>query len=323
MKFKIDFDIEPLHPKINHADALFFIGSCFAENIAAKLYGNKFNIHLNPNGIIFNPISIFKMIDMLCDDKRAEEGDCIQSDEMWYSFQHHSIVRATTKEELMLSLGQIHLDAKAALMQAKHLVITMGSAWVYEHIITKKIVANCHKVPQNQFTKRLLSTEEIISAFEQMFKKLKVFNPEIHIVLTVSPVKYLRDGVVENNLSKSTLLLAANTLKEKYHLNYFPAFEIVNDELRDYRFYDSDLAHPSAIAIDYVWDRFVESCMSSESILLMKQLDEIIKAYKHRPFNEETLPHKNFKKRYLQKAKQLNIDYPYLDLRDEILYFSV
>ena len=323
MKFKIDFDIEPLQPKINHEDALFFVGSCFAENIAAKLLENKFKIYFNPNGIVFNPISIFNTLAHICEDENYDENALLQSDDMWYSFHHHSAIKAQSKEELLSKIKAINNEAKQALAQAKHLVITMGSAWVYEYLPNKEIVANCHKVPQTQFQKRLLSTAEIVEAFNDIYPKIKKLNPNISIMLTVSPVKYLRDGIIENNLSKSTLLLATDTICKTHSLPYFPAFEIVNDELRDYRFYAEDMAHPSESAIQYVWERFMDTCVSEGSKLLMQQLDEIRKAYHHRPFNEDSVQHQKFKKQFLQKAQDLKNKHPYLSLEAEISYFSV
>lgn len=323
MKFKIDFDIAPLQAQINHEDALFLLGSCFAENIAAKLLENKFNLYVNPNGIVFNPISIFNTLAHICDDTNNDESAMLQSDGMWYSFHHHSAIKAQSKEELLSKIQAINQNAKHALSQAKHLVITMGSAWVYEYLPQHTIVANCHKVPQTQFIKRLLSVDEIVVAFKGIYPKIIKLNPGLNIMLTVSPVKYLRDGIIENNLSKSTLLLAVDAICKSHSLPYFPAYEIVNDELRDYRFYAEDMAHPSETAIQYVWERFVDTCVSEESKLLMLQLEEIRKAYHHRPFNEESEQHQKFKKSFLQKAQQLQNKHPYLRLEAEILYFSV
>lgn len=323
MKFKIDFDIEPLPSKINHEDGLFLIGSCFAENIATKLTENKFNIYTNPNGIVFNPISIFNTLGLLCEDKNYDENALLQSDEIWYSFHHHSAIKAQSKEELLNKIQAINKEAKQALVQAKQLVITMGSAWVYEYLPHHEIVANCHKVPQVQFQKRLLSVAEIVESFNGIYPKIKKLNPNINILLTVSPVKYLRDGIIENNLSKSTLLLAADTICKTHSLPYFPAFEIVNDELRDYRFYAEDMAHPNETAIQYVWESFVSACVGDESKHLMQQLDEIRKACHHRPFNVESAQHQKFKKLFLQKTQDLQNKHPYLSLEAEISYFSV
>jgi hypothetical protein len=323
MKFKLDFDIEPLPSKINHEDGLFLVGSCFAENIAAKLYENKFKIYSNPNGIVFNPISVFNTLGPLCEDKSYDENILLQSNDNWYSFHHHSAIKAQNKEELLDKIKAINKEAKQALAQAKYLVITMGSAWVYEHLAHHEIVANCHKLPQSQFQKGLLSVAEIVEAFNDIYPKIKKLNPNIYILLTVSPVKYLRDGIIENNLSKSTLLLAADVICKTNSLFYFPAFEIVNDELRDYRFYAEDMAHPSESAIQYVWERFVDACVSKESKQLMQQLDEIRKAYHHRPFNEESVQHQKFIKLFLQKTQDLQNKHPCLSLEAEISYFSV
>jgi hypothetical protein len=323
MKFKLDFDIEPLPSKINHEDGLFLVGSCFAENIAAKLYENKFKIYSNPNGIVFNPFSIFNSLAHICEDKNYDENALLQSDDMWYSFHHHSAIKAQIKEELLSKVKAINKEAKEALAQAKHLFITMGSAWVYEYLPHQEIVANCHKVPQTQFQKRLLSIIEIVEAFNAIYPKIKKLNPNINIMLTVSPVKYLRDGIIENNLSKSTLLLAVDAICKTHSLPYFPSYEIVNDELRDYRFYKDDMAHPSETAIQYVWERFVDTCIAEESKQLMQQLEEIRKAYHHRPFNEDSAQHQKFKKLFLQKAEDLQNKHPYLSLEAEISYFSV
>ncbi len=323
MKFKIDLDIKPLEHGIEYSHKIYTTGSCFAQNIADRLMENKFSIFQNPNGIVFDPISIFNSIKTIINNGKIAEDDFFYINNVWHSLNYHGSINNTNKEVLIQNITTQNTLSNQYLKQAKWLIITIGSAYVYQLKKNNKIVANCHKIPQHNFEKRLLTADEIISSFADMHSALKQFNSNINIILTVSPVKHLRDGVIENNLSKGTLLLAANAIKEKHFVNYFPSYEIVNDELRDYRFYEMDFAHPNKVAIDYVWQKFAETCFTSSTKNIFSKVDELVKAYKHRPLNHDVLKHNQFKKTYFDKCIQLQKAHPYINLESEMAYFSV
>jgi GSCFA family len=319
MNFKINFEIQPPESKINIKQNLLMMGSCFAENIGDKLLEHKFKTLVNPNGILFNPINIFDALKSYQEEKIYIENDLFLHDELWYSWQHHGLFADSDKQVALKKINDSQQQAISQIKNADTLILTFGSAYVYELKDTNQIVSNCHKVPQQKFTKRLLSVNEIVDAFN----KSKILTLNSNIILTVSPVRYFRDGIAENNLSKSILIQAVHEIIRQYKsCYYFPAYEIVIDELRDYRFYDSDLLHPNELAISYVWERFSETLFDDETKSILKEVKEISTAKKHRPFNKNTSQHQAFLKNYLNKTKKLSEDFPFLDLADELFYFG-
>jgi len=323
MKFHLDFPVRPLSSKIKYTDPLLFIGSCFAENIGQKMRDLKFNAIINPNGIIYNPISISNSIRDALNNKQILEKELFFGNELWNSWDHHSRFSQADKTNAVCDINTSVLEAHQQIKKAQWLFITFGSAFVYRLRSTGEIVSNCHKQPSKDFDKQLLTAEEILKTYTQLIKELRSANPDLKIVFTVSPVRYIRDGVVENNLSKSILI---QSVHELIQLNsnsfYFPAYEIVIDDLRDYRFYESDLVHPNQLALGHVFDKWKTSALEEDTLKLSEQISEIRIASKHRSFQKGSEATKKFKAAYLQKSIELQTKYSFLDLKTEIEYFK-
>ena len=291
MKLSTTVSIPKSDVAIKHQSSILLIGSCFSQNIGKKLIENKFDVNINPNGIIFNPISGLKALQRIIKNKPYTEKELLQHNKKWLSFDHHSSFSSFNKEECLNQINNSLECAHQHINKSKTIFITLGSAWVYEYE-NFGIVANCHKIPNKQFNKRMLSVKEILTAFKTIKEQLKDFD----VVFTASPVRHAKDGLHENNLSKSTLLLAINNLVEQnsnYH--YFPAYEIVIDELRDYRFYKDDLVHPTDLAVNYVWEKFSDCYFDNTTQDLNSEIQKI-KTDKH-----TTDENKEYLKELIQK----------------------
>ncbi|MEI8075538.1 MAG: GSCFA domain-containing protein, partial [Bacteroidota bacterium] len=264
MKFHFEFDIKKLNPSIQLQHKLMLIGSCFTENIGDKLSKHKFTVLENPHGILFNPVSVSEALSDYISNKVYTESDLFYINESWHSWKHHSRFSGLTKAESLHKINTAIATAHNYLKQADHLVITLGSAWLYTltekaaNSIPYAVAANNHKAPSDWFQKKLMNPSEAIYLLNELIKSLQVFNPKLTIIFTVSPVRHLREGLVENNRSKSVLIQAVHQLVDTYnHLYYFPAYELVIDDLRDYRFYAEDLVHPNYQATQYVWEKLI------------------------------------------------------------------
>jgi hypothetical protein len=329
MKFHFEFDIKKIEYPVQHHHKLLLIGSCFTESIGEKLRKHKFITLENPNGILFNPVSVTEAIAAYIDNKPITKADIFQYNETWHSWKHHSRFSGITAEDCIEKINTSINVAHNYLKDADYLMITLGSAWVYtltENAINAKtgsVAANNHKAPSDWFAKRLMNAEETKQVLQNMLKELFHFNPELKLIFTISPVRHLREGVVENNRSKAVLIQAVHHLVEQYEaLYYFPAYELVIDDLRDYRFYAEDLVHPNFQATQYVWEKFTEACMDTETKILLKEIAEINLAYQHKPFNPLTEQHQKFLASYLSKTKLVQQKYHYLDFSNELAYFQ-
>lgn len=328
MKFHFEFDIKKAQRSIHHQQKIMLMGSCFTENIGDKLRKHKFSILENPNGILFNPVSVAEAIGVYIDDKKITGADIFQHNETWHSWKHHSRFSGINSEECVQKINESISAAYAYLKNTDHLLLTLGSAWLYTltgeapNATIGSIAANNHKAPANWFQKRLMKTEEVVQILNDTLKRLFAFNPDVQVIFTISPVRHLREGVIENNRSKAVLIQAVHQLVEQYEsLYYFPAYELVIDDLRDYRFYAEDLVHPNYQATQYVWEKFTAACMNDETRNLMKEIAEINLAYQHKPFNPLTQQHQKFLASYLIKTRSMLNQYPYLDLSSEADYF--
>ncbi len=322
MNFHLEFSPRPFDIKISHQQRLLLIGSCFTEQIGTKLAGHKFTVLDNPNGILFNPVSITKSVSSYIDYKQYSGSDLFYQNECWNSWEHHSRFSHPDKEKCLAGINASQAKANAFLKKTDWLLITLGSAFVYE-LGNKNVVANCHKVPTDKFTKRLLTAEEVIADLQTMIEKVLAFNPAIKFIFTISPVRHLRDGFVENNRSKATLIQAVHRLVEKNtSCFYFPAYELIIDDLRDYRFYAEDMVHPNYAATNYVWEKFISTCIDEPSQQLMKEIAVIVAAKNHKPFNATSEQHKKFLQTNLEKVKKLQQQYPYLSLNEELEFFK-
>lgn len=324
MQFHLGFQPAISQHKITHQDGVLFIGSCFSEHIANRLIDLKFNVKTNPFGIVFNPKSIVTSLHRIIQKKYFKEDDVFEKEGLWYSLETHSSVFSVSKNELLENLNHLIDLWNQELHKTSYLVVTLGSAFAYQYKQQEKIVANCHKLPQALFEKILLENHEIIVDFQELIEGLKSINPHLKWMFTISPVKHLRDGVVENNLSKAILIQAVHQIvKQNSNCFYFPAYELVIDDLRDYRFYESDMAHPNTQAINYVWKRFSEVYFNDSTNQINDRVLQIHQAYHHRLFNKTTETSMKFKHNFLQKCVTLQAEYAYLDLSKELKYFNL
>jgi hypothetical protein len=313
MKLSTPISIPKSEVTIEHQTPSLFIGSCFAENIGKKLIDNKFDVHLNPNGILFNPISVANSLRRIVKNQAYSLEDLKEHQGKWFSFEHHSRFSSFDPQECLVQINNALTKAHEHLKKCTTIFITLGSAWVYEYEAVG-IVANCHKIPNNQFAKRLLTVQEILAAFESIQEDLKTYK----IVFTVSPVRHTKDGLHENNLSKSTLLLAINNwVAQHENASYFPAYEILIDELRDYRFYKADLVHPTDLAIEYVWEKFSNSYFKKPTQDLLAEIQQLKSAANHQPYHFESEGHQRFIKKQLQLMAALSKKHPFLEFQEE------
>jgi hypothetical protein len=329
MKFHFEFDIKPLSPPIQHQHHLLLVGSCFTENIGEKLRAHKFRVMENPHGILFNPVSVAEALMDYIECREYTEQDLFFFNEGWHSWKHHSRFSGLTAAESLKKINEAIQDAHGFLKKTDQLMITLGSAFTYR--LTHKalnakpgsVASNNHKAPADWFNRTLLTVTETSAVLDDMIKRLFNLNPSIHIIFTISPVRHLREGVIDNNRSKAVLIQSVHELVERYdQLYYFPAYELVIDDLRDYRFYAEDLVHPNYHATQYVWEKFVNACMNESTKELMEEIASVNLAYKHKPFNPTSAAHKKFKEASLEKAKRLQELYPFIDLSKEIRFFS-
>ncbi|GAB4232460.1 MAG: GSCFA domain-containing protein [Ekhidna sp.] len=309
MKFKLDFKIPASSAKINHKESLYLVGSCFSDNMGGYLKKYKFETLSNPFGTIYNPISILKL---MSGDVRID--NLVQSQGICYHWDAHGYISSSEPLKTQRLIEQRLHESTQFLKKTNWIIITLGSAWVYRHLETDQLVANCHKVPQKQFKKELLTSQEISDALSHHLKKIS--RPDLNVIFTVSPVRHIRDGLIENNRSKAVLLEAVHTTCEMFDFaHYFPAYEILIDELRDYRFYAKDLVHPSEQAVQYIWEKFSETYLDQESKTLTQELSSVFASMQHSPTHPKTDAHQRFLKNTLNQLRKLNEK---TDLRVEI-----
>jgi len=297
---------------IDYNSKILLLGSCFVENIGEKLKYFKFQNAINPFGILFHPKAIETLIDNVVNNKEYTENDIFFHNERWHCFDAHSSLSNSSKEQLLFKLNEKIKFTKQYIQQSTHIIITLGTAWVYKHIENDMEVANCHKVSNKQFNKTLLSVDEIIISIKNIESLLRSINSNIQTIYTVSPVRHLKDGFVQNQQSKSHLITAIHQLIND-NSKYFPSYEIMMDELRDYRFYAEDMIHPNQTAINYIWDKFLQIWISSESSTTMDDVDTIQKGLLHKPFNPKSNSHKQFLKKLADKKARLQSKFSYIE----------
>lgn len=306
MKFRTQILLKKAHNQIDYESKVLLFGSCFSENISSKLSYFKFQNFSNPFGILFHPIGIENLITNAINQKKYTEKDIFFHNERWHSFDSHSQLSNASKDELLQNLNAQIVATNKQLEECSHLIITLGTSWIYRHIESDKIVANCHKIPQKKFLKELLSIDDISSSLEAIISLTKSINPKIEIIFTVSPVRHIKDGFTENSLSKSHLISAIHQVVEpRYNTHYFPSFEIMMDDLRDYRFYNYDMIHPNETAINYIWENFKSTWIHQDSNKIMEQVDTIQKGLAHKPFNPSSEQHQSFLKDLKLKISSL------------------
>jgi hypothetical protein len=319
MQFTTPIPIPKNSYPIDYNSKIVSLGSCFAENMGNKFQYFKFESTTNLFGIIFNSVSIKKIIDRVANDVLFTEEDIFFHNERWHCFEVHSDLSHPDATELLTNLNQILRETKKQLQEATHIIITYGTSWVYRNVESNEIVANCHKVPQKQFVKELLSVKTIQESIENTISLIQSINSKCNFIFTVSPVRHLKDGFVENQVSKAHLITAIyGILKESALVppsgarGLFPSYEIMMDELRDYRFYAEDMIHPSQIAIDYIWEQFKKSTIAETAYDAMEIVESIQKSLEHRPFNPNSESHKKFESKLKEKITKLVAQYSFM-----------
>ncbi|MBP4140569.1 GSCFA domain-containing protein [Flavobacterium sp. P4023] len=316
MNFRTPIPISKSNRLIDYNSKIVSLGSCFAVNMAEKLDYFKFQNTCNPFGILFHPLAIEKFIDFAVSKKQFTENDIFFHNELWHCFDAHSDLSNPDREELLVSLNAVVQSAKIAIEQASHVIITYGTSWVYKNIESNEVVANCHKVPQKQFEKSILSIETIQKSIRNTIDLIQKVNSKCCVIFTVSPVRHIKDGFVENQWSKANLISSIHQVIQTEHLKlntgYFPSYEIMMDELRDYRFYSEDMLHPNQVAIDYIWKRFKETTISDGVFTTMEEVENIQKSLMHRPFNPQSESHLKFVSKLNQKITKLETQNPFM-----------
>jgi hypothetical protein len=312
MQFSTPIPISKYSNTIDYHSKLVSIGSCFAENIGEKFSYFKFQNTVNPFGIIFNPVSLEKIISRCVSKTYFTENDVFFHNDLWHCYEVHSELSNTDKNELLAQLNNLVDFANKQISEATHVLITLGTSWVYKLKSTNEIVANCHKVPQKEFEKELLSVSEIKQSLQNIISITTSVNSNAKFIFTVSPVRHTKDGFFENNVSKAHLLSAVfkTVNRQPTTANYFPSYEIMMDELRDYRFYAEDLLHPNQTAIDYIWIQFFENYISESEFGLMNEICDVQRGLKHRPFNQNTESHLKFLENLNLKIKKIKEKLP-------------
>jgi hypothetical protein len=312
--FRTVVEITPEKNKISYEDQLLTIGSCFSENIGGRLKSAFFSVDINPFGVLFNPVSIKNSLEKLIDKKNFSEEDIFKHGSLWSSFSHSTLFSSVDQRDCLQKINERIEVSSTTIGHARFLLITFGTAWVFESNETREVVSNCHKLPSNNFTRRRLRMEEIVETYDTLLSKLHQLNPLLQIIFTVSPIRHWKDGAHENNISKSILLMAIDTIKEQFDfVSYFPAYEIQLDELRDYRFYESDMFHPSDTAIEYIWKRFSETYFSEETQAIKTELEQLTAQLKHRSINPDSQENKAFIQSLEKKKELLKQKYPFLN----------
>lgn len=305
----------PQEASISYNSKIVLLGSCFVENIGEKLHYYKFRTTTNPFGIIFHPEAIHSLIKRIVDQNKFTVGDIFFHNEQWHCFEVHSQLSNIDKNEFLETLNSLLKNTFEQLKNASHIILTYGTAWCYEHLLHKKIVANCHKVPQKEFKKKLSAITSLEHTIQKTLSIIETLNTNAQVIYTVSPVRHLKDGIVENNRSKSNLIASLhNTIEKNKNASYFPSYELVMDCLREYRFYKSDLIHPNQITIDFIWEHFKSDWLhNTDTQTTLKQVTEIQQGLAHRPFNKNSTVHQKFLESIKNKKEVLKKKCPFIE----------
>jgi len=325
MSFFTEIQIPEFPEQMDYSKSMMLFGSCFSENIGQKLIDLKFNVDMNPFGILYNPESIANSLRILLEKRVFTEDDLFQDQGLWNSYYHHSRFSDVDREVALEKINTRISLSNEFLKKADFLVVTFGTAWVYELRKTGQIVSNCHKIPAADFKRFRLGVYEITIVYRELLEQIWKFNPGLKVIFTVSPIRHWKDGAVENQLSKATLLLAIDQLIKGFgnqSCAYFPSYELMMDELRDYRFYAEDMLHISSVAVDYIFDRFSKVMITKSSMDISKKVMKVRKAFDHRPVNPNTIEFREFLEQNLLQIKQLTIQFPNLDFTVERSYLE-
>lgn len=322
MKLQLPLPIAPLPRPIRYTDKILLLGSCFTEHMAGRLDAHKFQTLQNPHGILFNPLSVADSLKGYAEGRFYQEEELFYLNELWGSWDHHTRFSHIDKTAALEGINASQQAATAFMREADWIIVTLGSAFQYFLVDGNRPVANNHRAPAAWFEKRLLDITMIERATMEAIERVRELNPQVRFLFTISPVRHIRDGLIENNRSKARLIEAVHAIcQNAENCQYFPAYELVIDVLRDYRFYDIDMVHPNYAATESVWEAFVPACIDAAAWPLMEQLREIVRAKSHRPRFPETEAHQQFLKSYAGKVAALQAAHPYLNLAEEAAYF--
>jgi hypothetical protein len=303
---------------IGYHSKLFFLGSCFADNIGRKMKDLKFDVCNNPFGVLYNPVSLANSIKLLLEKKSFQKADLSFFNELWYSYAHYTVFSDVDPDTCLEKINKSFIQALDFIKSADVLFITLGTSWVFKLKNNEQVVANCHKLPSSNFERFFSSIDNSVEHLIDAISKLRNINSAVKIVLTVSPIRHFSDGAILNQRSKAALILTASKLQEEISgIYYFPAYEIFMDELRDYRFYAADMIHPSDLATDYIWDQFAKTLLTDDSKNLASEIQKIIVSIDHRPRHIDTNAYKNFMNATSKKLDALSQQYPFLDFTAE------
>lgn len=309
--------------QISYRDISCFFGSCFSMNIGNRFSELKFKTCVNPFGVLYNPASIAQSIRLIIEKTEFSETDLNFYDNKWFSYYHYTSFSNEDKNTCLININNSLQEAKKSLKEASFVFITLGTSFVYKLKSTGDIVANCHKIPAKEFKREFLSSSDSFSFLSEAIINLREINPKLNIIFTISPIRHWKDGAIENMRSKASLILTIHELQKKIpELYYFPVYEIFMDEMRDYRYYASDMLHPSTFAIDYIWDKFYNTFFTKETQLLVRKIEKINKSLQHKPVNPHSQQYKNFKKHLRKQMQDFNKQYPIIDFSADISALS-
>ncbi len=316
--------VDPFPFSINYHTPVLFCGSCFAENMGSIMQSYKMPVLINPHGVVYNPLSVAQVIRSVLEGKTYTINHLHQHNGVWFSFDHYTRFSDENPDTCLELINQASYEAHAFIKTAKVISITFGTARVYRLKHNNQWVANCHKIPSREFTHNLLTVEAIVEEWTMLMNSLLHKYPEIRILFTVSPIRHWKDGAIGNQLSKATLLVAIHKLLELFpgKAFYFPSYEILMDDLRDYRFYDTDMLHPSPLAIEYIWQKFIQALIDKEAQLIAEKVHKIQLAKLHRPLKPNSTEFKQFVQKTLSDIEELQREYPFINLDEEMEYFS-
>lgn len=309
--------------ELSYDQDTIMMGSCFSEHIGERLLQRKFRLDLNPFGVLYNPVSIASGIQRLIKQNPFEENDLFYHQGWWHSFDHHSCFSNSNKDACLTNINERLTLSGNLLRKARQVFVTFGTSWVFHKKDNGRVVSNCHQAPAALFESRLLRVGDIVRMYVLLIQEIAAFNPELQWIFTVSPVRHWKNGPQANQISKATLLLAISELKEKFeNVDYFPAYEIFMDDLRDYRYYADDMLHPGTQGIEYTWKKFTETYLGVQTMTIMREVEELARAKNHRPRNPGSADYLDFKRNMYLKTISLSDKHPYIDLSDFLSFFS-
>jgi len=324
-KFHTIVDIPVFRWQTGYSKKNMFLGSCFTENIGTRMEGLKYNVDINPFGILYNPVSVANGLKILLHNKEFTSADLIERGGLWHSFFHHGRFSSPNEKETLEAINSKVKSGADFLRKADFLFITFGTAWVYRYKKTGQFVSNCHKIPANEFERVRLSVDEIVQEYNELFTEIRKINSSLKVIFTVSPIRHWKDGAIENQRSKAVLLLAIEKLIREFgddFCAYFPAYEIVMDELRDYRFFAEDMVHLTDVAVNHVWEKFGLSLIDSESREISKRVHNIVQAFNHKPLHPKSTEYSKFLDQIVKQVNRFKIEFPNINFGKELGYFN-